>query len=226
VFKSADRRGTKGETTRQQVLEAALQLFRKRGFERTTMRAIAQQAGLSLGAAYHYFDSKDAILTTYYEWLQDEHERLMAAVPANSGLRERIVALFETKLDIVRKDRGLLAALFAKVGDPSDPLSVFGKKSAVLRERSIRQFTNALSGVPLPDDTRSLAGRLLWLAHLAVLLFFVHDRSPRQAKTRDLVAVIVDLAVTAAPWLGHPQTEAVRERLLALSAGFVSPGRP
>ncbi|HEY8945888.1 MAG TPA: TetR/AcrR family transcriptional regulator [Polyangiaceae bacterium] len=226
MFKSTQRRGTKGETTRQQLLEAALQLFSKRGFERTTMRAIAKQAGLSLGAAYHYFDSKDAILTSYYEWLQDEHERLMAAIPSNSGLRERIAALFETKLAIVRKDRRLLAALFSKLGDPSDPLSVFGKKNAALRDRSIRLFASAVSGVPLPADTKDLTGRLLWLAHLAVLLFFVHDRSPRQTKTQDLVTMIVDFAVAAAPWLGHPQTEAVRQRLLTLAASFVPSGRP
>lgn len=198
------------------MLGAALELFRKRGYEQTTMRAIAEHAGLSLGAAYHYFASKDAILLTYYEWTEDEHERLMATVSPSAAPRERIVAAFETKLAVVRKDRRLLAELFARLGDPTDPLSVFGKKGVALRERSVRQFMEVLSGVPLPEELAKLAGSLLWLSHLAVLLFFVHDRSPRQQKTRELVATLVDLAVGVLPFLALPQAAAMRDRLLAL----------
>ena len=183
------------------------------------MRAIAEHAGLSLGAAYHYFASKDALLETYYEWLQDEHERAMArAAPPGTVLRERLSALFETKLEVVRKDRRLLAAIFARLGDPADPLSVFGKKHAALRQRSISQFASALSEVPLSSEVRSLAGRTLWLAHLAVLLFFVHDRSRRQVKTHELVAVLVELTLGALPFIGHPHAATLRNRLLALSS--------
>jgi hypothetical protein len=39
------RRGTKGEQTRRAITEAALRLFREHGYEATTMRAIAQEAG-------------------------------------------------------------------------------------------------------------------------------------------------------------------------------------
>jgi AcrR family transcriptional regulator len=226
MFKYAKRRGgPKGEATRRQVLEAALELFRRGGYERTTMRAIAKHAGLSLGAAYHYFDSKDAILGTYFEWTQDEHERSMASAPPSSALRERIVALFETKLSVVQKDRKLLAALFGRLGDPTDPLCVFGKRNSALRERSIQQFTGVLSDVPLPEELRNLAGRLLWLSHLAMLLYFVHDRSLRQAKTHHLVAVLADLAV-ALPWLAHPHAAALRSRLLAVLADLAPSPRP
>jgi AcrR family transcriptional regulator len=217
VFKLKKRRGKKGEATQKQVLEAALELFRRRGFEQTTMRAIAERAGLSLGAAYHYFKSKDAILIAYYQWTQDEHERLVErAAPPGSGLRERVLALFEAKLAVVQKDRRLLAAIFARLGDPADPLSVFGRKNAALRERSTLQFTAALSDLPLSEELRNLAGRSLWISHLAVLMFFIHDRSPRQAKTHALIAVLVDLAV-ALPLLAHPNAAVVRNRLLMLS---------
>ena len=48
----------KGEQTKALILDSALQLLQERGYEQTTMRAIAQQAGVSLGNAYHYFNSK------------------------------------------------------------------------------------------------------------------------------------------------------------------------
>ena len=69
---------TKGETTRDHVLGTALNLFRRKGFDATTMRDIAEAADLSLGAAYHYFASKDDLVLAYYEGMQAEHERRVA----------------------------------------------------------------------------------------------------------------------------------------------------
>ena len=60
----------KSEETRSRILEAALALFRKRGFEKATMREIAQESGVALGAAYYYFDSKDALVMGFYERAQ------------------------------------------------------------------------------------------------------------------------------------------------------------
>ena len=69
MFKSAPGRAmpqrAASEQTRRQVLDTALALFRKRGFEQTTMRDVAEAAGLSLGAAYYYFKSKEALVGAY-----------------------------------------------------------------------------------------------------------------------------------------------------------------
>src|SRR5438045_3562156 len=62
------------EETRRQILDTALTLFRKDGFEETTIRDIADAAGLSLGAAYYYFKSKEALVGAYYEFVQQEHQ--------------------------------------------------------------------------------------------------------------------------------------------------------
>jgi AcrR family transcriptional regulator len=44
----------KSEATRAQILDVALDLFRRHGFESTTMRGIAAAAGVSLGSAYYF----------------------------------------------------------------------------------------------------------------------------------------------------------------------------
>ena len=62
----------KSEETRARILEAALAVFRERGFSNATMREIAAQAQVASGAAYYYFDSKDAIVMAFYERSQDE----------------------------------------------------------------------------------------------------------------------------------------------------------
>src|SRR5262245_57701400 len=63
----------KSEKTREKILDTALTLFRKQGFDGTTMRDVAKQAGVALGAAYYYFPSKEALVMAYYERIQDDH---------------------------------------------------------------------------------------------------------------------------------------------------------
>src|SRR5277367_6462515 len=54
----------KGEQTRTQIFKSALQLFRERGFDSTTMQEIAKHAMVVKSAAYYYFPSKEAIVQT------------------------------------------------------------------------------------------------------------------------------------------------------------------
>src|SRR3954447_22936422 len=87
------------EETRRQILETALTLFRERGFEETTMRDVAARAGLSLGSAYYYFKSKEALVGAYYDYIQDEHRiRARAAFATARDLRQRLRAALHTKI--------------------------------------------------------------------------------------------------------------------------------
>ena len=52
---------TKGETTRLAIEDAAMELFIKNGYHATSMRQIAEHAGLALGGIYNHFSSKDEI---------------------------------------------------------------------------------------------------------------------------------------------------------------------
>src|SRR5215467_16045990 len=91
------------EETRRQILETALGLFRERGLDATTMRDVAAAAGLSLGATYYYFKSKEAIVGAYYTYVQQEHQaRARAAFAASADLRDRLRAALHTKIDILQ----------------------------------------------------------------------------------------------------------------------------
>jgi AcrR family transcriptional regulator len=52
---------TKGESTHQAILEAAYNLFLKQGYAATSMRQVAERAGLALGSLYNHFAGKEAI---------------------------------------------------------------------------------------------------------------------------------------------------------------------
>lgn len=212
----------KGTLTRQRILDAALRLFRRKGFERTTMRDIAAEAEMSLGAAYHYFRSKEELLLAYYEWMQSEHERRLSLAP-DTDFRARLVGMLRTKLDLLRKDRRLLAALFRDLADPASPRSVFHRKMRSLRDRSSAEFVALCRDLPLPHSLQEAAGQVLWLSHLGLFLFFIHDRSAQQQRTEKLVELVGDLAALVPALLLMPGAEGLRDRLLAF---FVSDSVP
>lgn len=54
---------TKGERTRKKIIDAALTLFSDQGYHGTSMRQIADQAGIALGGIYNHFSSKEEIFT-------------------------------------------------------------------------------------------------------------------------------------------------------------------
>lgn len=55
------------EDRREQIIEAALIVFAQKGFERATNKDIAQQAGITPGLIYHYFQSKEDLLRSIFE---------------------------------------------------------------------------------------------------------------------------------------------------------------
>ena len=107
---------TKSEETRERIRTAAIDLFRDRGFDQTTMREIAAAAGVATGAAYYYFDSKDAIVLAFYEHAARELEPLVEdALHASKTLEGRMRAILEVKLNYFAPNRALMGALAAQM---------------------------------------------------------------------------------------------------------------
>lgn len=207
----------KGQTTRETILDTALTLFRARGFDQTTMRDIAREAEMSLGAAYHYFESKEAIVLAYYDRIQAEHASLVAErLGATAGLADRIGLVMTSKLDLIADDARLLGALLRFAGDPDHPLSFFGPKTRRLRTDSIALFHQAVAGERFPPDIKPLIPVALWALHMGLLLYAVYDRSPGLARTRRLAKGTTDFVVGLFKLVRLPPFGSLRRRLAAL----------
>jgi len=205
------------EQTRHQILDTALVLFRKRGFDETTMRDVAAGAGLSLGATYYYFGGKEALVGDYYQFIQHEHlKRARAAFATSRTLRDRLRAAFHTKIDIVAGDQRLLRALFRFGGEPNHALSWFGPATREQRELSTAVFAEAIGEERLPDDVREVAPTLLWTLHMGVLLYFLYDPSPKFQKTRKLIDSAVDFVVDAKRIATLPLLRPIRRRVFGV----------
>jgi AcrR family transcriptional regulator len=193
--------GARGEKSREHIFKTALALFRRRGIGQTTMRDVADRAGVALGAAYYYFRSKDDIVRAYYERLGEEHGRRMAAVLADEkDLRKRIGAAYHVAIDLLARDRKIIAGLFRSVGEVGS-LSPFSKSSAAFRERSIAMLGETLEPAALPEPIHRMAATALWGGQMATILYLVHDDSKDLEKTRALVDGVLDLVVPLLPHL-------------------------
>lgn len=175
----------KSEATRRRILDAALGVFRERGFEAATMREIAAAAGVAVGAAYYYFDSKDALVMAFYEQAQQEMAPGLDRILAGSRtLEQRLRGIIGQKMEYFASNRTLVAALSAHI-DPEHSLSPFSAATAPIRERDVSYFARAVddSKLRLPDTILPYVPRLLWLYQMGVLLYWMYDRSPGQTKT-------------------------------------------
>ena len=217
-----------GEMTRHEIFEKAVGLFRSRGFEVTTMRDIARAAEVATGAAYYYFPSKESIVSAYYDQVQRTHAgRVKEELAGRQGLRERLGVVLHSKLDILKEDRMFLGALFRYTGEPGHPLSVFGKGTREQRKQSMEVFREAMADAELSQELQEILPLALWVAHLAMILFFIHDETEGQVKTHKLVDGVLDLFVglveLTSSALVRPFVRPLQERLLGMmrEAGLV-----
>jgi AcrR family transcriptional regulator len=199
-------------------LSAALDLFRKQGFEAATMREIARSAGVATGAAYYYFDSKDAIVLAFYDQAQKDMAPLLeAALTTSKDLEERIRSLVRIKLEYFEPSRALLGALSAH-SDPQHPLSPFSEKSQAIRESDIAYFERALTGSRsrLPDDLKPYLPQLLWMYQMGIILFWIYDRSEGQHRTHALLEKSLHVVVRLMKLSGLPLMQPLRRMVMDL----------
>jgi AcrR family transcriptional regulator len=208
----------KSDTTRARILEAALELFRDRGFEATTMREIADTAGVATGAAYYYFDSKDAIVLAFYDQAQkDMAARLEHVLAGSKDLAARIRGIVQVKLDYFEPSRRFLGALSVHT-DPNHPLSPFSAQTREIREIDMDFFGRAVDGsrVRVPEDLQPYLPRMLWMYQMGVILFWINDRSADQKRTQALLDKSLNVVVRLIKLAGLPLTKPLRRMVIDL----------
>ncbi len=77
-------RARKRRQTRQRIADAGLRLFLEHGFEKTTVDAIAEAAGIARRTFFHYFDSKEALLYVYEDEVEHSFRAALADIDSNT----------------------------------------------------------------------------------------------------------------------------------------------
>ncbi|SRR5438874_74180 len=207
----------KGEQTRTLILDTALDLLAERGYEKTTMRAIAENAGVSLGNAYHYFKSKEHLIQAFYHRTHEEH---LAAAESVLGrekdLKARLLAILRLKIQTLEPYHEFAGVLFKTAADPHSPLNPFGHDAAPVRRDSIQLFEMLVSDAKrrLPADLKAELPYLLWLYHMGIILFWIHDQSPKRRRTYHVIDRTVDLIDRLITLASNPLMRPLRKKSL------------
>jgi AcrR family transcriptional regulator len=214
-------RTAKSARTYERTLETATRLFREKGFAATTMRDIARESGLGLGALYYYFTSKEEIILHFYAREGDRAAEAFAerfdTMPAR--LPEAVAEHLRMRLELLEPHREILRVAMKEAVDRDSPLCPFHPASRAVLEQNLGLFgmmverTGAAKGSEVADWARSL-----WLGQLGIIGYWLFDRSPDYAMTHraiDLFAQMVRLGGTLSrlPGIGT-----VRRQLFALAA--------
>ena len=207
-------RTSKGEQTRERIFDTAIALFQTKGYETTTMRDIAAEAGCSLGLAYRYFDRKEDLVLALYRHLANELARQVEGLSAAS-VANRFEQTMRAKLALVTPYRDILGALFSAGIDPKSSLSVLGDNTADIRQQVINTYKTVISqATDAPKEPlASQLALMLYGTHLATLLFWMHDRSPNAQATGELIDLTRDGLALIRPMLGLPPISKLLTRL-------------
>lgn len=183
------------------------------------MRGIADAAGVSLGSAYYYFAGKEHLIQAFYGQMQEEHLGAVGDVlDSSTDFADRLRGVLEAWVTVAEPYHEFAGTFFKNAAEPTSPLSPFSPESAEARDASIAIFASAVAGSDLKVAT-SLKPRLpelLWLLQMGIVLFWVHDPSPHQQRTRTLVAGVVPLVDKLARLSRVPVVRGVTNDLVAL----------
>lgn len=209
------------EPTRERLLLAALRLFSQQGYARTSVRAIAQEAGANVAAIAYHFGDKAALYTaTFYEPLGSSQEPIAYFSEPGIALETALQRYFESYLEPLRHDDLMHQSLRLHMRELLDPTHVWPE----LIERECRTPHMALLrllcqhlGVARADDDMH---RLTFsIAALVMQMWTQHDVlqavAPRLTRPQALSAWAQRLTGYA---LAMVHSEAERRRALASPA--------
>jgi AcrR family transcriptional regulator len=101
--RSASQNAARRAESSQRIIETALRLFGEHGYDRTTIRMLADAAGISQGLVYRYFASKEALLQAIFEQSMADVRASFAAADAGEP-GQRVAGLIRASFAILRQN--------------------------------------------------------------------------------------------------------------------------
>jgi AcrR family transcriptional regulator len=203
--------------TRQRILDTALGLFASKGYEKTTMREIATEAGCSLGLTYRYFASKEELVLELYRNLVNQLEEQANQLAAGS-IADRFQHIILRQFELMAPHRETLGAMFGPALNPQAPAGVFGESTSDVRRQARDIYIKIVSesrDAPRRGQIEELA-TILYGLQLALTLFWLQDLSPATQKTYEFVAFLRDMLALIRPLLRLPIVSQSLARLIRI----------
>jgi len=215
----------RGEASRAVILSAALDLFQERGYEATTMRAIAERAGVSLGGSYHYFPSKEHLVLEFYRHTHELHlAAIMPLLAREKDLTARLRGTVRAVVVTCEPFHAVAGSIFSTVANPASPLNPFGGAARPLRDEVVALYAEVVNGsdARIAADIAEMLPLTLWLYQMAILYFWIFDRSTGRLRTLEVIDETSELIVRLLSLANLPLLRGSRKRVLALIQEIVT----
>ena len=167
-------RKQQAQMRRNQIIDTALKVFAEKGFAKTTIKDISETAGISQGLMYHYFKSKEDLLTAVIQ----RHSFIAQLRRIISGTHTKPVrqVLYETAAgfyDLLASKKELISIVLSEM--QTNP--AFKKMWSIIPVEGIKILSDYLSanisaGKLKPHNTEVAARSMLYTV---VMLFMTHD---------------------------------------------------
>lgn len=130
----------KKQLTKKKIVTAAWKLFYRQGYDDTTVDEIIRESGTSKGTFYHYFDGKDALLSSLSYLFDDKYEELLPNLDPDGNSFDKLIYLNQELFDMIETSvsRELLASLY------SSQLVTKGEKHLMDRNRLYYRLLNEI----------------------------------------------------------------------------------
>jgi len=165
---------------RDQIQEAAMRVFARKGYRNTVVEDVAQEAGVSKGTIYTYFDRKEELLGAVFHDLVAEFEgRERAILESDRPPLEKIRAMLHEFVDVVGSQEGFANVMLDIWGASMRDADRFGIDFSALYARSRALLRELLEEAQVrgdvPQDLSPVAPTILIGAVEGVLLQWLLD---------------------------------------------------
>jgi AcrR family transcriptional regulator len=194
------------EHQRDRVVEAAIEIFAKRGYRGATVGHLVSGARVGVNSFYSLFEGKEeCFLTVYDQIVAEGRRRMRAAVPAGAPWPEQIAAALRALLELIEEKP--LAARIALV-----EVHTAGPRARAHHERDLEEVAELLRAgrahSPVPDELPqtlevAVVGGLAWLLQQRIAI----------GEAADIAKLLPEvLEIVVEPYLGEQATAELIER--------------
>jgi AcrR family transcriptional regulator len=184
----AGKRARNKEETREKILAAALELFRKKGIAATTTREISRKAGIAEGTLFNYFETKEDLALYFFQKGTDDviawyaGEKRLRAAP----FAERLFAIIQRQLDYITPYEDFVGASLFRALQPASKLNPLRRETREVRERSLNFVREVFAEAEAMGEIPRLGDMGVYgfsLYYIGVVAHWLHDPSPGKERT-------------------------------------------
>ena len=180
-----NRRERKKEETRLKLISVAMDLFKKKGFQNTTMEEIAEIGDVSKGTLYNYYQDKETILCAYFQRIfKDKRLEIVEALNKHKTIEGKLSSLLDMSKEVMGEDLGLSTIYFKhRLQTFFDNNSVYNLQRSSREELLLELITEAQEKKEIRNDIpASVIARTFQFLSLNYFITSTYDKASGNKK--------------------------------------------